>query len=152
MANSKSGKVMEIIFAVGFILYLVAACVDGPFEDDYIIDKKAARAAEERASTEASVQYDKGYNVGYSEGKNDGYESAVEEFCFDGDAQSGGWYEGYEQGQEDYRRAIFNDTEERTEFFYDFFEMYCDSDTFAEYVDSTCAGWREYMPKGRGLR
>lgn len=130
------------------VVLMMAGCVD-----DGKMNEKEAEA------------YHAAYNEGYEDGMTDeemwgtsgfnrGYEAAVSEFCFEGDAQSGGWYEGYDQGKEDYRKAIFDDenTKDKGEFFYDFFERYCEDDTFAEYVDSTCAGWREYMPKGRGLR
>lgn len=152
MNKSKSDRAIGIIVAVGFVIYLIAAFIDGPFEDDYKIEKMAARAEKERASKEIDAQYDEGYQKGYNEGRKEGYNTAVKEFCFDGDPQYGGWYEGYETGKEDYKHAIFSDTEERRDFIYDFFETYCDDTEFSDYVDREYAGWRKGMSDDRALK
>lgn len=92
------------------------------------------------------------YDQGYEDGSRAGYKSAANEFCYQGDPQYGGWDEGYKAGREDYRRDIFNDTQERQDFMYDFFETYCDDTAFSDYVDDVYVGWRKYMSKGRALR
>ena len=60
------------------------------------------------------------YEEGVSDGRQHGYDAAVAEFCYNGDAQYGGWYEGYEDGYAQRYRDAFG--KDYGELIYDLFE------------------------------